>query len=949
MSRNDTIAGKNDNSDGEEQLVEGEEEEEHFYESLDRIACSSCSCSTSNSDSDPDPTRSNSPRLHASNYHVWISQPESISERRQRLLLQMGLCSDPSLSRSKPETAHSGGFYFNRSLSSDRLIGEKLHGPCPSDSTAIARPRSDSGGSVDHDNDDDDDAVKFDDDEFNSCCSSSVYCSPSIFLQDSINVNSNDSDCSCSDNNINNRHSNDGPFVAGCGKKCKSKNGSSPKEGSGSFNVVVSPNKPPSGKQHCRKMEMNRSDSANSNGNLNGSLSVGSSVEFAEELECDGADTDGAVVGEGDSRVCTIKNLDNGKEFVVNEIREDGMWNQLKEVGTGRQLTMEEFEMSVGHSPIVQELMRRQIVEDRTRENLDADANGRIGGGVSKFKKKGSWFRSIKSVANNVTGNKERRSSDERDTGSEKGGRRSSSATDDSQDVSFHGPERVRVRQYGRPSKELSALYKSQEIQAHNGSIWCIKFSLDGRYLASAGEDCVINIWQVVESERKGELLMEKPYDGGLNLLLMANGSPEPNLLSPLGDTHQEKKRRGRSSINRKSLSLDHIIMPETVFALTDKPICSFKGHLDDVLDLSWSKSQNLLSSSMDKTVRLWHLSSNTCLKIFSHSDYVTCIQFNPVDDRYFISGSLDAKVRIWSIPDRQVVDWNDLHEMVTAACYTPDGQGALVGSYKGSCCLYNTSRNKLQHKCQINLQNKKKKAHLRKITGFQFAPGSSSEVIVTSADSRIRVIDGVDLVHKFKGFRNTNSQISASLTANGKYVVSASEDSYVYVWKHDANSRLSRSKGVTVTHSYEHFHCQDASVAIPWPGMGDSWGLQDTLSGEQSGLDNLVDEVSIVNHPPTPVEEASIEGLESLSRCTNSPLNGIISSATNGYFFDRISATWPEEKLNLATRTRSPNASLDISNGLGESVSAYGMVIVTAGLRGEIRTFQNFGLPVRI
>lgn len=55
--------------------------------------------------------------------------------------------------------------------------------------------------------------------------------------------------------------------------------------------------------------------------------------------------------------------------------------------------------------------------------------------------------------------------------------------------------------------------------------------------------------------------------------------------------------------------------------------------------------------------------------------EVVTCIQFNPVDDRYFISGSLDKKVRIWSIPDRQVVDWTDLHEMVTAACYTPDGQ----------------------------------------------------------------------------------------------------------------------------------------------------------------------------------------------------------------------------------------------------------------------------------
>lgn len=53
----------------------------------------------------------------------------------------------------------------------------------------------------------------------------------------------------------------------------------------------------------------------------------------------------------------------------------------------------------------------------------------------------------------------------------------------------------------------------------------------------------------------------------------------------------------------------------------------------------------------------------------------VTCIHFNPIDDRYFISGSIDAKVRIWSIPERQVVDWSDLHEMVTAASYTPDGQ----------------------------------------------------------------------------------------------------------------------------------------------------------------------------------------------------------------------------------------------------------------------------------
>ncbi|GJZ13268.1 WD repeat-containing protein 44 [Tanacetum coccineum] len=518
--------------------------------------------------------------------------------------------------------------------------------------------------------------------------------------------------------------------------------------------------------------------------------------------------------------------------------------------------------------------------------------------------------------------------------------------------ASFHVRRGTVLIQYGKSCKDLTAMYKSQEIQAHNGSIWTIKFSLDGKYLASAGEDCLIHIWQVVSSDRKGDLLFDKQEDGNLNVLFMSNGSPEPTALSTNVESMPERKRKGRLSISRKSISLEPIVVPDTVFALSEKPVCSFIGHLNDVLDLSWSKSQHLLSSSMDKTVRLWQLSSKSCLKIFSHSDYVTCIQFNPVDDRYFISGSLDSKVRIWSIPDHQVVDWNDLKEMVTAACYTPDGQAALVGSYKGSCRLYNTTENKLQQKGQINLQNKKKKPHHKKITGFQFAPGSTSEVLITSADSRIRVVDGFDLVHKFKGFRNTNSQISAYLAANGRYVVCASEDSNVYVWKHEGDSRASRSKTVAVTQSYEHFHCQDVSMAIPWPGMTDTcWGLQDSEPNMLNGDHDQLDEMSTANHPPSPESGTNgKDGSPLTSGSSSSPLHGTMSSATNGYFFDRMSATWPEEKLvSAATKNRSPRTSVDFSNGMSPGKSAWGMVIVTAGLRGELKTFQNFGMPVRI
>ncbi|KAJ8505254.1 hypothetical protein OPV22_006140 [Ensete ventricosum] len=649
-----------------------------------------------------------------------------------------------------------------------------------------------------------------------------------------------------------------------------------------------------------------------------------------------------------------IKSLDDGREFLVKEFREDGMWNTLSEVGTGRQLTVEEFELWVGKSPIVQELMRRQNLEDST--NSCGHPGGPGGGGSvggSRWKKRGSWLRSIKNVAGTMVGrghNRDRRSSDEKDSSSEKGGRRPSSATDDSLDGSHclrHDLKKIKVRQYGKSHKDLSGLFMSQELLAHNGSIWSIKFSLDGRYLASAGEDRVIHVWEVVEIDRMGDLLNDKASRGNEScnpsIVSVKEGLPKGLSLANAERNHWEKERRAKIVGSRKSLCLDPLVIPDYLFSLSEKPVCSFRGHLDDVLDLSWSKSQYLLSSSMDKTVRLWHMSSNSCLKVFSHSDYVTCIQFNPVDDRYFISGSLDEKVRIWSIPERQVVDWNDLHEMVTAACYTPDGQGALVGSHKGTCHLYDTSDNRLLQKTQVDLQSRKGKSRHKKITGFQFAPGNPSKVLVTSADSRIRVLDGGELVHKFKGFRNTSSQISACLTTNGKHVICASEDSHVYVWRYD-DSRISKSKGgTTMTQSYEYFHSKGVTVAAPWPNTSmrtmvrtcpNKW---DELDGEcQTNAPSMAE----TNRPQLSTSLAC--------RCIDSHQHSTLRNTNLNRFSDRASATWPEELMTANKQSPRCNGDFCSAGTTAPGMSAWGLAIVTAGWGGEIRTFQNFGFPVQ-
>lgn len=70
---------------------------------------------------------------------------------------------------------------------------------------------------------------------------------------------------------------------------------------------------------------------------------------------------------------------------------------------------------------------------------------------------------------------------------------------------------------------------------------------------------------------------------------------------------------------------------------------------------------------------------------------YATC----PIqDDRYFLSGSLDGKLRLWNIPDKKVTLWNELSgssNLITTANFCYNGRLAVVGTYDGKCIFYTT------------------------------------------------------------------------------------------------------------------------------------------------------------------------------------------------------------------------------------------------------------------
>ncbi|KAK7967321.1 WD repeat-containing protein [Apiospora aurea] len=363
-------------------------------------------------------------------------------------------------------------------------------------------------------------------------------------------------------------------------------------------------------------------------------------------------------------------------------------------------------------------------------------------------------------------------------------------------------PRYIRVRSHNKKLKEFNRMFLAQELVGTRplpdgsdksfeegsgrtthalgsknvtagGPVWAVEFSKDGKYLATAGKDRVVRIWAVMSSQEDRAAYDECEIDQG-------------------------------SYGERLSAPVFH-----------PNPVREFVGHTGEILDLSWSKNNFLLSSSMDKTVRLWHISRPECLCTFKHKDFVTSIAFHPRDDRFFLAGSLDSVLRLWSIPDKAVAYSSQLADLITAVTFSPDGKTCIAGCLNGLCTFYETEGLKFQTQVHVR-SSRGKNAKGSKITGIQAMsfppddPNGEVKVLITSNDSRIRIYGLHDklLELKFKGHENACNQIRASFSDDGNYIICGSEDRKSFIWSTATTHSTNKEK-----RPYEYFEAHPTVV----------------------------------------------------------------------------------------------------------------------------------------
>lgn len=177
-------------------------------------------------------------------------------------------------------------------------------------------------------------------------------------------------------------------------------------------------------------------------------------------------------------------------------------------------------------------------------------------------------------------------------------------------------------------------------------------------------------------------------------------------------------------------------------------------------------------------------------------------------------------------------------------------------------------------------------------------------------------------------GQRNGGNQLCASFTADGKHIVSACDDSNIYVWNCD-NKKDASIYYQKTDRSFECFS-SDASVVLPWSGLkantssGNGWNFV-------NGLPN-----SLPFSSPSYFSLGQEFFLESIPKG---------------------SATWPEEKLPTSSPShglasplcKSQYKFFKSSCQSSAGCHAWGLVFITAGWDGHIRSFLNYGLPVTL
>ncbi|KAJ3439702.1 wd repeat-containing protein [Anaeramoeba flamelloides] len=339
-----------------------------------------------------------------------------------------------------------------------------------------------------------------------------------------------------------------------------------------------------------------------------------------------------------------------------------------------------------------------------------------------------------------------------------------------------------------KTKSEFSSMDCIQVLKNSKGTIWALEFSPSGKYLATAGQDTVLRIWRVLETDKERS---------EHQISVMKKSTERCMQIKSQMKSDQNKKGINSLKLKQKQYNFEKSVSNE-IPLLDPVPWKKFLGHELDILDISWSKHDPdlILTSSSDKTVRLWNIQHGQ-VNLFFHSTFVTYVEFSPTNPDIFFTGNLDNRIFIWNIYSQKPIHITNCQISITSGCIHPNGNKFICGTENGFCYFYNFENNELDLEKTLHVKSKRgKNKKGKQITNIQYL-NSQTQILVTSNDSRIRLYDINDKTPKlkFKGHINKYNPLKSHLSQNEDLIICGSEDGHVYFWNTENEYAIIKKK----------------------------------------------------------------------------------------------------------------------------------------------------------